>query len=113
MLRSRLHQIEIVTIRQEPAISLAHRFGQRLLAAPGLDHNLLRQISVENLVPAHHHFSMLPDDLLQTSVEICLQIQVVLEMMAAFECPDCRIAVPLLAVDLVAADVEVLIGEQP
>src|SRR5260370_3087955 len=67
---------------------------------------------MQDLVPAHHDPAVPLDDLLQPLVEVRLQIMPILEMMLAFELTDLLVPRPLLAVHLIAADVEVLVGKQ-
>ena len=71
---SRLHVIEIIAGRKDARKAVPRSFGERLLAAPGLNHDVLRQIRIENFVPALHPLSVLRHYLLEPPIEVCLQI---------------------------------------
>ena len=85
---------------------------QRGLPAPGLHDNRLGQIRMQDFIPADHGLVILGHNLLQALVEIGLQILIVLHAVGFHEFLNLRIRVPLLAVDLVAANVEIAIGKQ-
>ena len=95
-----------------PRYPLATASASDLLPAPGLDHDVLRQVGLQDFVPADHDLAVLLQQLLHALVEVRLQpvrcLQVVL-LANAWMRADC---VPLLAVDFVAADVEVRVGEE-
>src|SRR5260370_7950664 len=67
---------------------------------------------MQDIDPAHNDPAVPVDDLMQPLVEVRLQIMPILEMMLAFELTDLLVPRPLLAVHLIAADVEVLVGKQ-
>src|SRR5436305_6895405 len=96
---------------QQSAITLLGRRSQRLLTAPGLDHNVLGQIRAQDFIPSHHGFAVLAHDLLYAFVEVGLQFLVVLDSMRALELLYFRIRIPLLSIYFVTTDVEVMIGE--
>ena len=68
---------------------------------------------MQNFIPAHHGFVILGHDFLQALVEVGLQVLIVLHAVGVDEGLNLRIGVPLLAVDFVAADVEVGVGKEP
>src|SRR5262249_42218257 len=112
MLRSGMIQIEIVAGREQSAIALARGIGQRLLPAPGLDHNGLRQVRTKNLIPAFHDLAVLLNYLLNAGVEIRLQVGVALQRVGAHELLNFRIRLPFLPVYLIAADMKELVGKE-
>src|SRR5579871_4542156 len=67
---------------------------------------------MKNFVPADHDLVVLCQDLFQALIEIRLQVLIVLHAVGVNVFLNLRIRVPLLAVDLVAADVEIGIGKQ-
>ena len=67
---------------------------------------------MQDFVPAHHDLVVLGDDLLQPLVEVSLQVLIVFHAVSMNEFLNLRIRVPLLAVDFVAADVEVRVGKK-
>ncbi len=68
---------------------------------------------MQNFVPAHHDFVVLGHDFLQALVEVGLQVLIVFHAVGVEECLNLRIRVPLLAVDLVASDMKIRVGEKP
>src|SRR5207245_10337031 len=107
--RRRLHMIETIPGRADPRITEPCSFRQRLLPAPRLDDDVFVKAAVEDFVPANHSLAVCSHDGLQAPVEICLERAIVFDAVLAHESLDAWITVPLLAVHLVAADVEVLI----
>ena len=70
-----VYMIQIIPERENPAIALSCGFGQRLLPAPGLNHDVVRERpGCQNLVPADHRLAMLRQNLLNSLVEIGLQL---------------------------------------
>src|SRR6266404_8694771 len=67
---------------------------------------------MQYLIPSHHYFVVLAQNLLQTLIEIGLQVLVVFHPMSMDEGLDFRIGVPLLTVDLISPDVKVVVGEE-
>ena len=112
MRRSRVHQIQVVAIGENPSIAAPGGIGEGILAAPRLDHRFFRQRGIENLIPADHYLAVLPHNLLQVAAEVCLQFFITFQTVRAHEFLDLGICVPLLAVHLIAADVEVSVGKK-
>ena len=98
--------IQIVASGKNSRVTLPCCFGQRLLALPGLNHNVLGQIGGQHLVPALCSLAVFGDDLLDALGEISLQVVIVLDLMLAHECLNLRVFLPLLSVYFVAPDVE-------
>src|SRR5258708_17948238 len=73
VLGSRQHQVQVIAEGEQTAVSLLGRGRQRLLPTPGLHDDSLRQIRMQYLVPSHHDFVMLAQDLLQALIEVGLQ----------------------------------------
>ena len=67
---------------------------------------------MQNFIPAHHDLAVLLHDLLQTLVEISLQVMIVLQVMLELEFLDFGVPVPGFSVHFISADVEVLVREQ-
>ena len=78
--RGRLHEVQIVARREDTHVALARGAGERLLAAPGLHHNVLGQSGVQNLVPPNRLLAVLLDNAEHAPAEIGLQIVVGLFM---------------------------------
>ena len=95
-----------------PGITLARRRGQRLLATPGLNHNVLRQIRLQNFIPSFHALAVVRHNFFHALVEQCLQRGGVSDVVRFHELADMRLAGPGFRADLVAADVKVFVGKQ-
>src|SRR5215813_9407168 len=67
---------------------------------------------MQDLVPALHDFAVFFHDRLQPFVEVGLEIACILETVSAHKSLNFRIACPLLAIYLVAADVKILVGKE-
>ena len=67
---------------------------------------------MQHLIPAFHDLVVRGHQLVDAPGEVRLQRGIVFEVMAPHELLDARVGVPLLAIALVAADVEVGIGKQ-
>ena len=67
---------------------------------------------MHDLVPADHLLSILGEDLLQAAIEERLQPMIVFEPLLTNERLDVRVAVPLVAIDLVTTDVKVVVRKQ-
>src|SRR5262249_5054872 len=107
MARRRPHQVEVVTERKQSAIALLRGRRQRFLSAPGFDNDGLRQVGAQNLVPSHHDLVMPGEDLLQSLVEVRLQVPIAFQSVRTDESLDIRIVIPRLAVYFVSTDMEV------
>src|SRR5262249_53241502 len=81
-------------------------------AAPRMDHDVSRQLGLQDLIPADHLLLMLLQNLQQARVEVRLQSMIVLDALLLHESLNRGIAIPLLAFVLVAADVQVLVREE-
>src|SRR5438270_8079346 len=68
---------------------------------------------MQDLVPALHDLAVLSYNGLQSFVKVGLEIAGVLQTMRMHEGLNFRIARPLLAVHLVAADMKILVGKEP
>ena len=104
--------VEVVAVGEDARDPLPRGLDQRLRALPGLDDDVLRQVGVQDLFPAHHLLAVLGEDGGHPAVEVRLQRVVVGEALLALEGGDALALVPVLAVVLVAADVEVRVGEE-
>src|SRR5215469_5113521 len=67
---------------------------------------------MQNLIPANHDLVVLVDDLLQFLIEVSLELTIVFDPMFLLELLGRKVPVPLLAIDFVSADMEVLVGKQ-
>src|ERR1700720_3768424 len=67
---------------------------------------------MQDFVPSNHQLVVLGQDLLQTLIEIGLQILVILHSMRLNERLNLRIGVPVLAIDLVSANVKLGVGKK-
>src|SRR5499433_3244021 len=67
---------------------------------------------MQNLIPANHDLVVLVDDLLQFLIEVSLELTIVFDPMLLLELLGRKVPVPLLAIDFVSADMEVLVGKQ-
>src|SRR6202171_6590561 len=67
---------------------------------------------MQYLIPSHHYFVMLAQDLLQALIEVGLQVLVVFHPMSVDEGLDFRICVPLMAVDLISPNMKIVVGEE-
>src|SRR5262249_5531213 len=63
MVFSGLNMIQVVAQRKHSAKPLPGRGGARSLSPPGLDHNVLWQIRMENLIPSDHSLAVLLQNL--------------------------------------------------
>ncbi len=104
-------QIQIVAVRKNSPETLLGRQRERCLPAPGLNYDVLGHARHQHFVPADNNFSMLDHQLLDTAAEIGLQRVVVLDVVRFHVGLNLRVGVPFLAVDLVAADMKEVIGE--
>src|SRR5207248_131595 len=104
--RGRPAEIEVVAIRKNPAVPLPRGRGKRLGAAPGLNGDVLWQAGVEDFVPANHALAVLGHNSLEPLAEIRLQRLIVLKAVGAHVFLNLLVAVPLLAIHLIAADVK-------
>src|SRR5690242_2707645 len=101
--------VEVIAEGENAAIALDGCFGERRLAAPGLNYDVLRQIRAQDFVPSHHLLSMLLQDGLDALIEVRLQVVSARETVGSGELLDLRIGVPLVVQNLVAANVEELV----
>ena len=67
---------------------------------------------MQDFIPSHHGLVVLGYDLLQALVKVGLQILIVLHVVRVDEFLDFRIGIPLLAVNLVAANVKIGVGKE-
>src|SRR5688500_7562029 len=112
MMRRWLNQIDVEAVRKNSVVTFACGFGERCRAAPRVNHDVFRQLRLQNFVPTDHLLAILLQDLEQARVEVSLERVVVLDPFSFHERLDRRIAVPLLAFVLVTADVHVFVGEE-
>src|SRR5579864_6941844 len=112
MAPGRLHEVEIVAGGQDSHVTPAGRLSQRFLAAPGLDHDVLGYTRMQHFVPPNHLLAVLLNQRTNALIEVTLEVGISLHAVLRHVGTDARIRVPLLAVDLVAADVEVLVREE-
>ena len=112
MLRRRTHQVEIVAVREDHLETLLRRRCQRLLAAPRLNGDAVRQTRLQHFIPTDHALVMRRENLLHAAIEVGLQAMLVVQMVFADEGANVTAGLPLLRIHFVAADVEVLVGEQ-
>src|SRR4029078_7002917 len=66
----------------------------------------------EGLLPSGHHLLGLANNLRHASREVGLQRGIIFESMRFHELLNFGVCVPLLAIDLVAADVKIVIGKK-
>ena len=83
--RRRLDVVEIIAGGENSLIALARRIGQRLRPPPRLDHDILRQRGVQNLVPALHALAVFGHDFFDLQVEGRLKIVLGLEAVRLHE----------------------------
>ena len=112
MKTGRAEVIQVVAPRQDAAIALPHRFGQRRASAPGLNHGARTQSRLQDLVPADHGSAVPRQDLTNALAEIQLDVARVLEPVLFGKRLNVRRLAPLLAVHFVAAHVEIRVGEE-
>src|SRR3984893_1939918 len=67
---------------------------------------------MQNLIPPDHDFVVLRQDLLQALIEVGLQVLVAFHAVCVNEGLNLRILIPMLAVHLVSANVEVGVGKE-
>ena len=111
MTRSRPHQVEVISVREQALVALLRRPSQCFLPPPGLSHDLFGQIGMKDLVPSHHDLVILRENLLQALIEVCLQVLIILHAVGVDEFLNFRIRIPLLSVDFVPSDVEIGVGK--
>ncbi len=112
MKRGRIHVIQVITVRKNPAVAFACGVCKRLLAAPRLNYRVGCQARTQNFIPTNHFLSMFAEDGLQPLVEICVQFAAVLQSVLLAECLNGGVMEPLCVQHFVAADVEVFVWKQ-
>ena len=111
MIGGGLGLVEIETGRENALVAVLRHLPQRVLPLPGLDQNAFRQVGMIDLIPADHLPVMLLKDRFQPAVEIRLQRVAVRQPVVAHEVLDRGVRFPLAVVDLIAADMQIRIGE--
>src|SRR5437868_4079734 len=112
MTGGRPHQINVVTVGRNSSVALLGSGGKGFRPAPRVDDDVFRHTGREDLIPSDHHLVVLADNLLYASREVGLQRGIIFESMRFHELLNFGVCVPLLAIDLVAADVKIVIGEK-
>src|SRR5437870_12092315 len=77
-----------------------------------MNHDVLRRVRTQHLIPAHHDFLVVGNDLLESGRERCLERRGISYPVLLHVLTNPRIGLPLLRVALVAAEVNVGIGKQ-
>src|SRR5579863_526485 len=106
------HQVDVITVRKDPAITLLGGRGQRLRTAPRVNHDVFRRTWDENLVPANGGLSTFVDHFLHALAEIRLQFLIRLVTVRLLEVLNLGIGVPSFPVYLVSANVEIMIRKK-
>ena len=109
----RLHQVDVIAVGEDAHVALLRRLHHRFLAPPGMDHRSFGKIGMEDLVPADHFFAVLSDNFQNALIEITLQRMIVRDVVLFHERLDILVGVPVLAVVLIAPDMQIFIREQP
>ena len=104
--------IQVVAPRENSAIALGGGLGQRLLPAPGLHHDVARQVRMQHLVPADQDLAALLEQFLHALVEISLDGVRVLQVVLFRKRLHARRGVPLFGHHFIAADVEIRVREE-
>ena len=105
--------VQIIPIGEDSHVSLFGNLGQGFRTTPALHNHVCGEFRMKDLIPSHHLFPMFFYDGLDAFVEISLQVMIVLHPMLLFEGADIRIGVPMFTVDLISADMKIVIRKQP
>src|SRR5215469_15138310 len=106
-----LIQIDVVSRREYAAVAIARRLRQRTRSAPGLDHNILGSVGLQDFVPSLHGFLVASYDLLNPFGEPRLQRWPVPDGIHPHIIPNPRIGLPLFWVAFVSSRMKVEVRE--
>src|SRR2546423_14244027 len=104
--------MDVIRGRQDAVVTLLRRFSQGGGAAPRLNHDVFRELRLQDFIPTNHLLSMLLQNLQQPLVKVSLKRGIVLDAFILHEGLDTWIPVPLFALILITANMHVSVGEE-